>query len=63
MALIDAGVTVALGVTDAWQVPHTRFDAAWVSTYMDVLQPYYGLALTLRISIGPIGCARVGRQP
>lgn len=34
MALIDAGVTVALGVTDAWQVPHTRFDAAWVSTYM-----------------------------
>ena len=31
IALLDEGVTVGLGVSDAWQAPHTRFDAAWVS--------------------------------
>ncbi|TFY54437.1 hypothetical protein EVJ58_g8865 [Rhodofomes roseus] len=29
VALVDAGVTVGVGVRDAWQAPNTRFDAAW----------------------------------
>ena len=30
VTLVEAGVTVALGVREAWQAANTRFDAAWV---------------------------------
>ncbi|KAF8897691.1 carbohydrate esterase family 9 protein [Infundibulicybe gibba] len=32
--LLQHGVTVGLGVTDAWQARNTRFDLQWVSLYL-----------------------------
>lgn len=30
VTLIDNGVTVGVGITDAWMAPNTRFDLSWV---------------------------------
>lgn len=31
--LLEHGITVALGVTEAWEPVNTRFDAGWVSSH------------------------------
>ena len=51
--LLEHGVTVALGVTEAWEPVNTRFDAGWVSSSSLISRE----SSSRHVNI-PAGCAR-----